>query len=90
MSFDMCSIVMIDDGITFKGVFIAMCEAIELNYWCFSRGNHRGNSVEIFYFFNKTQAPTGTDRGAYNVVLQNAKTGQYTQSSAPIDNADVT
>ena len=40
--FRMCSIVVIDDGSTFKRFFISMCEALKIHYWCLSWGNHRG------------------------------------------------
>ena len=46
LTFGMCSVVVIDDGSTFKGVFITMCSKLDLTYWCLSRGYHRGNSVE--------------------------------------------
>ena len=42
LTFGMCSVVVIDDGSIFKGVFITMCSKLDLIYWCLSRGNRRG------------------------------------------------
>ena len=90
LSFGMCSMVVIDDGSTFKSVFILMCTELKTNFWCLSRGNHRGNSVERYHRFrNKTQAIAGTDRGTHFVILQTAKTSQYAWNNAPIDNTDI-
>ena len=41
-SFGMCSVVVIDDGSSFKYVFMDMCKKLGLTYWVLSRGNHRG------------------------------------------------
>ena len=90
LSFGMCSVVVVDDGSTFKHVFKLMCNALSITYWCLSRGNHRGNSVERYHrFLNKTQAIAGNDRGTHQVYIQNAKTSQYAWNSAPIDNTDI-
>ena len=73
-AYGMCSVVVIDDGSSFKGVFILMCTKLGITYWCLSRGNHRGNSVERYHrFLNKTQAIAGNDRVTHDVYLQNAK-----------------
>jgi len=86
----MCSVVVVDDGSTFKHVFKLMCEALSIIYWCLSRGNHRGNSVERYHrFLNKTQAIAGNDRGTHQVYIQNAQTSQYAWNSAPVDNTDI-
>ena len=87
MIFGMCSVVVIEDGSTFKGVFILMCKHLKILYWCISRGNHLDNSVERYHrLLNKTQAIAGTDRGTNQVILQNAKIIQYAWNSSPIDN----
>ena len=49
LTFGMCSIVVIDDGNTFKCAFIEMCKKLKINHWCLARGNHRGISVERYY-----------------------------------------
>ena len=91
LTFGMCSVVVIDDVGSFKVVFIAMCEVFHIIYWCLSRGNHKGNSVERYHrFINKTQAIVGNDRGTHDVYIQNSKTSQYAWNSAPIDGTDIT
>ena len=90
LSFDMRSVVVIGDGINFKSAFISMCKALKTNFWCLSRGNHRGMSVERYHrFLNKTQTISGSNRGTYSVILQNSKTSQYAWNSSPIDNTDI-
>ena len=46
LSFVMCSVVVIDDVSTFKGTFIAMYQALKINFCCLSRGTHKGISVK--------------------------------------------
>ena len=90
MNFGMCSVVVIDDGSTFKNAFMDMCKKLRLHYWCLSRGNHKGNSVERYHrFLNKTQTINGNDRGTNTCYIENAKTSQYAWNSAPIDDTDV-
>ena len=90
LTFGMCSVVVIDDGSSFKGVFIQMCRTLDITHWVLSRGNHKGNSVEKYHrFLNKTQAISGNDRGTHDVYIQNAKTSQYAWNSAPIDDTDI-
>lgn len=87
LSFDMCSVVIIDDVTSFKQVFKLMCENLAITYWCLSRGNHQGNSVEYYHrFLNKTHAIAGNNRGTDKVYIQHAKTSQYTWNSTPINN----
>ena len=89
-SFGMCSVVVIDDGSSFKNMFMDMCKKLCLTYWVLSRGSHKGNYVNHYHrFLNKTQAIAGNDQGTHDVYIQNAKTSQYAWNSAPIDGTDV-
>ena len=91
LTFGVCSVVVIDDGSTFKGAFISMCTKLKINHWCLTCGNHRVNSVERCHrYLNKTQAIAGNDRCTNTVIIQNSKTSQYAWNSAPIDNTDIT
>ena len=70
MNFGMRSVVVIDNGSTFKCVFISMCKYLKIQYGCLSRGNHRGNSVERYHrLLNKIQTIAGTDRGTNQVIF---------------------
>ena len=90
LSFGMCSVVVIDDGSSFKQFFKLMCDALAITYWCLSLGNHCRNSVERYHqFLKKTHAIAGNDRVTHKVYIQNAKTSQYTWNSAPIDKTDI-
>ena len=91
LTFGMCSVVTIDEGSTFKGVFIVMCIKLKTNYWCMERRNHRSNLVERYHrYLNKTQAIAGNDQCTNIVIIQNAKASQYAWNSVPIDNTDIT
>ena len=66
----MCSVVVIDDGSSFKSVFMSMCTSLDITYWCLYRGKHKGNSVDRCHqFINKIQATAGNDRGTHEVYL---------------------
>ena len=87
MTFGMCSVVVIDDGSTFNSAFIKMCISLNINHWCLSRDNHRGDSVERYHrFLNKTQTINDSDQGTYDIYIQNTKTSQHTWNIAAIDN----
>ena len=91
LMFGICFVVVVDDGSSFKSTFIDMCIQVKIHYWCLSRGNHKGNSVERYHrFLNKTQAIVGNDRGTNSTFEQNAKVSQYAWNSATIDGTDVT
>ena len=75
LSFGILSIFVIDNGSLFKGLFVAMCGALDLAYWCLSRGKHTGNSVERYHrLLRKTQSTSDTDWITHDIYIQNAKT----------------
>ena len=91
LTFGICSVVVIDDGSTFKGSFIGMCDILKIIYWCLARGYHRGNLVECYHrYLNKTQAIAENNQGTNDVVIQNTKISQYAWNSSHIDNTDIT
>ena len=90
LSFGMCSVVVINDGSTFKGAFIAMCQALKINFWYLSYSNHKGNSVTHYHrFLNKTQAISNNNCGTNQVFIHNAKISQYVWNSLAIDETDI-
>ena len=54
MKFGLCHLVVIDDGNPFKGAFVAMCTALDLNYDILANRNHKGLTVEHFHRFLKS------------------------------------
>ena len=55
IKFGLCHLVVLDDGTSFKRYFIAMCQALNLNYDILAKRNHKGLCVEHFYhFLNKS------------------------------------
>ena len=86
LNFGTCAVIVIDYVSTFKGIFQTICKAPKITYWCISRGNHKGNSVEKnCRFLNKTQKITGGDQVTHADFIQNAKTSQHAWNSALID-----
>ena len=70
INFRVYSVVLIDDGSTFKSVFVGICNSLNINNWCLSRGNHRGNLVERYHrFLNKTQAINSNNRGTHDICI---------------------
>ena len=51
MKFDLCHLVVLDDGDPFKGAFVAMCKSLKINYDILANRNHKGLSVEHFHNF---------------------------------------
>lgn len=51
LKFSLCSLVVLDDGIYFKGAFIAMCTALYLCYDIIVARNHKVFYVECFNRF---------------------------------------
>ena len=59
MKYDICRLVVLDDGASFKESFINVCQALNLHYEILVRHNHKGLSVEYFYsFLNKSMIIT--------------------------------
>ena len=76
--FVMAAVVVIDLNSKFPHIYKYMCAALGMKFWPFSRGNHKGMSVEHYHWFlNKTQTFFG-DRGTHYSILENSKTSQYT------------
>ena len=53
MKCGMCRLDAFDDGTSFKGSFVAMCQTLSMNRDIMSRSNHQGLLIEHFNrFFN--------------------------------------
>ena len=46
MKFGLCHLVVLDDGIPFKGACVAMCKSLKLNYDILANRNHKGLLVK--------------------------------------------
>ena len=70
VKFGLCPLVVIDDGTPFKGAFVAMCTALDLNYDILAKRNHEGLSVEHFHrFLNKVVTIAMEDRQSNDVFV---------------------
>ena len=55
LKFSLCHLVVLDDGIPFKGPFIAMYEVLHLNHDVLAERNYKDLTVEYIYqFLNKS------------------------------------
>ena len=51
IKFGMCHLVVLNDGVPLKGIYIAICQSLNLNYDILAKRNHKGLSVEYFHPF---------------------------------------
>ncbi len=90
LAFGMCTMVVVDDGSSFKATFKDMCEILRIHLWTLARGNHKGNSCEKYHrYLNKVATIQGAELGTHENFHRIAKTTQYAWNSAPIDDTDV-
>ena len=90
MKFGICHLVVLDDGSPFKGAFIAMCDALNLNYDVLAKRNHKGLTVEHFHrFLNKSVTIAAEDRGTNDIFVPAGIAARYAWNSAPIDGTDI-
>ena len=86
----MCHLVILDDGILFKGAFIAMCEALHSNYDIFAKLNHKSITAEhsqrILY---KSVVIVAKERGTNDSFVPADVPFGYAWNSAPIDGTNI-
>ena len=85
IKFDLCHLVVLDYGAHFKGSFIAICEALNLNYDIFTKSNHKSLTIEHFHhFFNKSVTIVAEERDTNNISVSIGITVSYAWNSALI------
>ena len=90
LTFGTCPVFVVDNSISFKGAFIDICKVFKIHYWCLSRVNHKGNSMERYIrFLNKTKEITGNDRGTHSIFARNTKVLQNDRNIATINETDI-
>ena len=90
MKFGMCHLVVIDDGAPFKGSFVTMCQALNLNYDVLAKLNHKGLSIEYFHcFLNKSVTIAAEDCGTNDLFVPTSIAAAYAWNSLPIDGTDI-
>jgi len=90
MKFGLCQLVVLDDGISFKGAFIAMCDALNLNYDVLAKRIHKGLTVKHFHrFLNKSITISTEDCGTNDVFVPAGIATGYAWNSVPIDGTDI-
>ena len=61
MKFGLCHLVVINYGTPFKGTFVAMCIALDLNYDIFAKRNYKRSTVERFHRFLNKAVPIAVE-----------------------------
>ena len=90
LKFGLYHLVVLDDGTLFKGAFIAICEALNLNHDVLAKHNHKGLTVENFNrFLNKSVTIAAEERDTNNIFVPVGIAASYTWKSAPIDSTDI-
>ena len=90
MKFGLCHLFVLDDGNPYKGSFIAMCDALNLNHNVLARRNHKSLTVEHFHRFpNKSVTIAAEDRGTNNIFVPAGIAAGYAWNSAPIDDTNI-
>ena len=90
MKLDLYHLVVLDTGTPFKGVFIAMCQALNINYDLLAKWSHKGLSVEYFRrFLNKSVPIAAEERGTTNIFVPDGIAAGYAWNSAPINGTDI-
>ena len=88
--FGMCYLAIIVDGILFKGVFVAIYQALNLNYNVLAKRIHKGISVENFHrFLNKSVTIATEERGTNDIFVPASIASAYAWNSTPIDGTDI-
>ena len=90
LKFGMCHLVVIDYGSPFKGSYVAMCQALNLNYDVLAKRNHKELSVEHFHrFLNKSVTIAAKERGTNDIFVLASIAAVYAWNSVPIDGTDI-
>jgi hypothetical protein len=82
-----CVMVVVDDGIDFKGLFREMCAILKIRFHTVARGNHQDLVVERFHsFLNKSVTLATNDRdNIAEVYIPASALACYACNSSPID-----
>ena len=51
LSFGMITVIVVDADSKLLGIFMAICNALDIQFWPLSRGNHKGLGVEKYHRF---------------------------------------
>jgi hypothetical protein len=86
-----CVMVVVDDGSTFKGLFVEMCKILKLRCHVVARNNHQALCVERFHvFLNKTLRIATNDRDSIKgIYIPASALAAFAWNSAPIDGTDI-
>ena len=83
-------LVVLDDGIPFKGSFVEKWDAFYLRYGVAAKRNHKVVSVERCHrFLNKAHTMASNDRDTVGMFVEAGITIAYAWNSTKIDGTDI-
>ena len=86
MKFGLWYLVILDDGTPFKGTFVAMDKALDLNDDILANHNYKDLKVEYFHhYLNKAISIAMGDRQTNGVFVPTGIAAGYVWNSTPID-----
>ena len=85
-----CSMVVVDDGSSFKDTFKEMCNTLNIHYHLLAKGNHQALSVERFHhYLNKAVMIAQNDRQNTSDFVPAACATAYAWNSSPINGTNI-
>jgi len=88
--FDICYLVVIDDGTPFKSAFTAACNLLKILFECAAKRNHKSLLVEKMHrCLNKIVTIAASDRDTLDCFVEAGISAGYAWNSAPVDDIDI-
>ena len=88
--FGLCHLDVLDNGNSFKGDFITMCESLTLNHDVLTNRNHKCLTVKHFYcFLNKSITIAAEDHGTNYISVPTGVGANCAWNSTLIDGTDI-
>ena len=90
IKFELYHIVVFNGDTPFEGAFIAICQALNLNYDILAKRNYEGISVEYFHrFLNMSVTIAVEERGTTNIFVPTGIPAEYDWNSTPTNDTDI-
>ena len=90
LKFGFCAVVVVDDGITFRGLFEEMCALLKIKFHAAAKRNHKSISVERFHnFLKKGVTIYAEERGSNECFVEAAMVLAYAWNASPIDGTGI-
>ena len=90
LKFDICVMVVCDDGNEFRGTFEKMCNKLNIKFHVVAKRNHKAVGVERFHkFLNKAQKISTEERQTSEPFVKISMATAYAWNANPFDGTDI-